>query len=135
VSIAALKAAMVEVDIASIDRRETEYIYVLLLRDVVVYIGRTGSLKSRLRNHLCGNSCTAQKDFDRVLSLEVPRADAAAYEGALIRRFHPTHFSRAPIDTGRDAEMLDRLGVAFDQGAAEVHASRQRLASAKRRAA
>lgn len=94
-------------------------VYLLVSSGRVVYIGATANLEARLANHLngvrrsgVGNALDQPaKVFDRVIWLQLARADLSAYEGALIRALRPPLNGRAPAPCGRDLEVLDRLGL------------------------
>lgn len=116
-----------EVDISSAKRKSpTLHVYILLAGERIVYIGRTSNLLQRIATHFYGTYNHEPKTFDRALTLEVPRHDAAALEGALIRRFDPPLCDGAPADESRDREMLASLGIEYDQAARDRFVSRYR---------
>lgn len=91
--------------------RTTKYIYVLLDNETVIYVGCTGSLFQRLASHRFGNTQNEPKSFTRALYIEVPIADAPAYEGALVRRFNPCLVDKVCSDETRDREVLELLSL------------------------
>lgn len=122
----ALSASMIEVDLSVIAKKHTTAsIYVLVDNGEIVYIGRTVALISRLITHRIGTPADEPKQFDRVLAVEVPLRDAAAYEGALIRRFDPPLCVGSPSDETRDAEVLAALGLCFDQASRDSFVARR----------
>ena len=125
----ALSAQMREVDVSSLGVPRTKFVYALFSEGEIVYVGQTASLAPRLLQHRVGGTpfCAA-KTFDRAFALELPAEDAAAYEGALIRRFNPPLCVGAPKDESRDAEVLARLGLDYDQSKRDAFADRRRKA-------
>lgn len=125
-SLDALAASMVEVDLSVIAKKQTTAsVYVLIDDGEIIYIGRSVSLISRLIAHRVGTPIDEPKQFDRVLAVEVPIENAAAYEGALIRRFNPPLCVGSPSDESRDAEVLATLGLSFDQASRDAFVARR----------
>jgi hypothetical protein len=123
----ALTARMEEVSLAdAVSPPTTETIYILILDEEIVYIGCTCNFAQRIGMHVSGTKRQAAKGFNRVLRMEVPIADSAAFEGALIRRFNPPLTWGAPADESRDAEMLSLIGLSFDQAMRDAFVDRRR---------
>jgi negative regulator of genetic competence, sporulation and motility len=65
------------------------FVYILLKNEVVVYVGRTKNLLSRLQNH------KYIKDFDRVFLMEYPDKDQLyKYEKVCISYYMPEYNRR-----------------------------------------
>jgi hypothetical protein len=125
--ISQLAQRMSEVDLSKLGAQSpTQHVYVLILGERIIYIGRTADLNHRLTFHRFGSDRLRGKEFDRVLALELPRDDAAALEGALIRRFNPQLCGNAPTDETRDVEMLAMFSLKYDQAAALEFKARKR---------
>jgi predicted GIY-YIG superfamily endonuclease len=128
VSVDLLAAHMREIDIQSaLGPSPTKTIYVLIEKGEVVYVGQTVNLAGRIGNHSTNQERSRRraKVFDRVLALDVPREDAAAYEGALIRRFNPPDCKGSPQDRGNDEDILSRFGLTADLDAAAAFNARR----------
>lgn len=95
-------------------------VYVLAYQDEIVYVGRTRDIAHRLALHRFRNRIR----FDSVRFFEVSPGRAALVEGALIRALNPRCCVKAPIDVGRDDEVLAEFGIPRDDQAAFV--ARQR---------
>ena len=67
------------------DAHEGAYVYFLIKNDVIVYVGQSQSLGSRISTHKKG------KDFDRVKYLSVPRGAQNILELALIKSIKPSY--------------------------------------------
>ena len=65
--------------------RSEHGIYLLWQGDVVVYVGRTTNLFSRTTNH------QADKEFDRIQFVKMPRDRQDIYEIELIKTLHPKY--------------------------------------------
>jgi hypothetical protein len=126
-AIEAIAAHAVEFDLAAIARSTpTVFVYVLVDKGEIVYVGRTVAIAQRLSFHAFGTTQHDPKTFDRALVMEVPREDGAAIEGALIRRFNPPLTHGAPGNETRDVEVLNRLGIGFDQANRDAFVARRR---------
>lgn len=104
----------------------TGFVYALVANDEIVYIGQTTAIAQRLLMHRAGTKNHPPKQFDRAFVLELAVADLSAFEGALIRRFNPPLCRTAPVDNGRDEEVLARLGLAFDRDSSDAFEERRR---------
>lgn len=109
-----------------IESPDVVWIYVLADGDRVVYVGRTTNLMRRITAHRFGSRLEPAKKFDRAWHLPVCSANAAAYEGALVRRFDPPLVDHAPADESRDIEILARLGLRPDGFARSNFIARRR---------
>lgn len=126
-SLRLLESRFAEFDMARLSVKRQHAVYLLVESGVVVYVGRTLSLDARIAFH----ATYSDKVFTRALWLMVDEVDAAAMEGALIRFFKPRYCRAAPSDARRDAELLDRLGLAHDRAGsaaflADLSAARRR---------
>lgn len=96
-------------------RRIRAFVYFLISGGEIVYIGETTNIEARIEHHLSRtsehNRRRGFKEFDRAFYLEVPSAEALAYEGALIRALRPRYNGRAGRHRGRDNEILISLGL------------------------
>lgn len=98
-------------------------IYFLLLDERIVYVGQSCDVILRIGQHVSqlDNPFVEQprgvvpniahKPFDRAIWFPVAETDLDAYEGALIRALAPPLNFQAPLDHGRDVEVLGRLGL------------------------
>lgn len=109
------------------EERETAHVYVLFCGDQVVYVGMTRNIDARLRTHCVGTK------IDRALTLRVPIGDALAMEGALMRRLAPARLPNMPVDTGRDTEMLARVGLEVDESIKTAHVAALKQARVSRK--
>jgi hypothetical protein len=82
-------------------------VYLLLRGDVIVYVGSSVCIGSRVGNHV-GDP---RKEFDRAVFMRCPPEARLDVEGALIRYFLPELNGSPPADNGRDDEVIERLGL------------------------
>lgn len=105
-------------------------VYFLILDGAIVYIGASTDIESRIAGHVRAmqpldgwgkrrrvprtrRRGKQLKRFDRVIWLAVDESDLFAFEGALIRAIRPAGNRSAPMWTGRDNEVLTKLGLAI----------------------
>jgi len=108
-------------------------IYVLVYKDEIVYVGQTRDPGTRIRTHLRGTATKKRKRFHRAFLIEVPARQAAAYEGALIRRFAPKYNTTAPGSMWDDEKILARLGLAKNEQARRLMFRRRQKVLSRRR--
>lgn len=95
-------------------------VYMLLLCDRVVYVGRTANVDQRIASHRSRMERGAQRRFQRpflfndVRWLCLPERLLSNYEGALIRALNPRYNSTAGGDPELDREILFSLGIKPD---------------------
>lgn len=104
-----------EFDLTRLKSDRPTSIYFLIVAGEIMYVGQTTNIDQRIALHI-----NAGREFDRVLYFVVEAPDADAYEGALIRALNPTWSRRAPVDRGRDIEVLATLGLQPDATASEA---------------
>lgn len=88
-------------------RKRLVGVYFLIAEGVVVYVGQTADLETRIELHQWENV----KVFDRAMWIELSADDLSAYEGALIRALDPKYNDTAPAFRGQDDAVLARLGI------------------------
>lgn len=103
-AVAIIEPLCEELDLSLAALREM-FIYMLVAHGAIVYVGQATNVGARVALH------RSDKSFDRVLYFKVDEADANDVEGALIRCLRPMLCRRAPKYAGRDAEVLDSLGL------------------------
>lgn len=119
-----------EVDLGGLTRPRPTGVYLLILDGIVVYVGQSTDVEMRIALHLKEDT----KVFDRAIWIELDRSELDAYEGALIRVFDPRYSYGAPVDIGRDDEVLAKLGLTTDEDARRSFAARRRSRLPKTRA-
>lgn len=86
-------------------------VYLLLRNDVVVYVGSSNNVSSRVGDHVRERGRSYGKDFDSVVYLPCDADRRLLIEGALIRLLRPERNGNAPADGGADASVLKELGL------------------------
>lgn len=79
-------------DIEGIEQYSPElkhgYVYFLVNKDKIVYIGQTTHLRNRIRQHK-----RSRKNFDSAYSIRIPKDRLTAVEGEFIQKYRP-HYNQ-----------------------------------------
>lgn len=111
-----------ELDLSRLARPRPIGVYFLVDAGEIVYVGQSEDVDARIALHVAAE----EKRFNRAFWIATPVSELAATEGAFIRALNPRYCWTAPVDVGRDAEMLARFGLVPNDIARAAFIARRR---------